>query len=84
MGKWRHWRIAAATVISLDSVSRPSTMYLGPQNALLTLEVQFRGTASATEVAEAIERMKVRIRARFPDFKRIYVEAESHQSAVSR
>lgn len=67
----------------VDAVSRPLTMYLGPQNALLTLDVQFRGTASAAEVADAIERMKERIRVRFPDLKRIYVEAESHQSAVS-
>jgi len=58
-------------------------MYLGPQNALLTLDVHFRGTASAAEVADAIERMKGRIGARFPDLKRIYVEAESSQSVVS-
>jgi len=67
----------------VDSVSRPLTMYLGPQNALLTLDVHFRGTASAAEVADAIERMKGRIGARFPDLKRIYVEAESSQSVVS-
>ena len=53
----------------VDSVSRPLTMYLGPQNALLTLDIQIRGKASAAEVADAIERMKGRLRV--------------HQSAVS-
>lgn len=67
----------------VESVSRPLTMYLGPQEALLTLDVQFRGNASANEVAEAIEKMKARLHRRFPDLKRIYVEAESHPSAVS-
>lgn len=58
----------------VESVARPLTMYLGPDNVLLTLDVQFRTTAPASEIAEAIENIKTRIRARFPDIKRIYLE----------
>ena len=59
----------------VESVARPLTMYLGPENVLLTLDVEFRPNAPASQVAESIEKMKTRIRGRFPDIKRIYLEA---------
>lgn len=59
----------------VESVARPLTMYVGPDNVLLTLDVEFRADASASQVAETIEKMKARIQARFPDIKRIYLEA---------
>ncbi len=61
----------------VESVRRPLTMYLGPENALLTIDVRFQPDAPASSVAEAIDRMKARIRRYFPDLKRIYVEAEA-------
>jgi cation diffusion facilitator family transporter len=59
----------------VEAVARPLTMYIGPDNVLLILDVQFRKAASASEVAEAIEEMKERLRQRFSDFHRIYIEA---------
>jgi cation diffusion facilitator family transporter len=59
----------------VESVARPLTMYLGPESVLLTRDVEFRPTASASEVAEAIENMKSKIQAQFPRIKRIYLEA---------
>jgi len=59
----------------VESVARPLTMYLGPENVLLTLDVEFRHTASASEVAGAIEDMKAKIQKRFPSIRRIYLEA---------
>jgi hypothetical protein len=50
-------------------------MYLGPDNVLLTLDVEFRATASAAEVAEAVGNMKAAIQKRFPSIRRIYLEA---------
>jgi hypothetical protein len=50
-------------------------MYLGPENVLLTLDVEFRSDASVSEVADTIENMKTKIRARYPEIKRIYLEA---------
>ena len=61
----------------VESVRRPLTMYLGPNNALLTLDVQFRSSASVSDVARSIDRLKFAIRNTFPDLKRIYVEAET-------
>ncbi|MCU1338154.1 MAG: cation diffusion facilitator family transporter [Bryobacterales bacterium] len=70
----------------VESVTWPLTMYLGPDNVLLVLDVEFRDTASAVEVADAIRNMKARIQARFPEIKRIYVEAVEHsiQSHATR
>jgi cation diffusion facilitator family transporter len=62
----------------VESVARPLTMYIGPDNVLLTLDVEFRANATATEIAQAVETIKLRIKARFPEIKRIYLEpAES-------
>jgi cation diffusion facilitator family transporter len=59
----------------VESVAWPVTMYLGPENILLNLDVEFRSAASAAEVADTIERMKANIQKRFPYIRRIYVEA---------
>ena len=61
----------------VESVRRPLTMYLGSNNALLTLDVQFRSSASVSGVAQSIDRLKFALRNRFPDLKRIYMEAET-------
>ena len=76
----REIRKIAADDPLVESVRRPLTMYLGPKNALLTLDVQFRPTASVADVAKSIDRIKSRIRDTFPDLKRIYVEAETRSS----
>jgi divalent metal cation (Fe/Co/Zn/Cd) transporter len=70
------WKIAADDPL-VESVRRPLTMYLGPGDALLRIDVRFRTSGSAKNVAGAIERMKDRIRKYFPDLERIYVEAEA-------
>jgi len=56
-------------------VAWPVTMYLGPENILLNLDVEFRPAASAADVADSIEGMKASIQKRFPYIRRIYVEA---------
>jgi cation diffusion facilitator family transporter len=59
----------------VKSVAWPLTMYLGPDEVLLNLDVEFLRDASASEVAETIENLKIKIRTRFPYISRIYVEA---------
>lgn len=69
-------RRIASGVDLVDSVSNPLTMYFGPDNVFLALDVNFSPTAQASAVADAIDRMEHRIRQRFPEIKRIYIEAE--------
>jgi divalent metal cation (Fe/Co/Zn/Cd) transporter len=61
----------------IDSISRPLTMYLGPSDVLLILDVRFNSTAKVSDVAEEVERMKSRIRARFPQLRKIYIDVDS-------
>jgi cation diffusion facilitator family transporter len=58
-------------------VRRPLTLHLGPSDAVLALDVEFRRELSASEVEQAIDRLQDAIRAKHPEFKRIFVEAKS-------
>jgi divalent metal cation (Fe/Co/Zn/Cd) transporter len=61
----------------VERVSPPLTMYLGPYEVLLNLEIKFRGELSASEIEAAIDRIEKHIRTRHPDIKRMFIEAES-------
>jgi len=69
-------RIAQADV-AVELTKRPLTMYFGPHEVLLVLDVQFRKGLSAGEVTAAIDRIERTIRQRYPDITRIYIEAEA-------
>jgi hypothetical protein len=52
-------------------------MYIGPDEVLLTFDVQFLPGVSAGQVAAAVRAIELRIRERFPKIRRIYIEASS-------
>jgi divalent metal cation (Fe/Co/Zn/Cd) transporter len=62
---------------AVEEVRRPLTLHLGPADAVLALDVQFRRALSSVEVEQAIDRLQDAIRARYPAFKRIFVEAKA-------
>lgn len=62
---------------AVDQVRPPLTSYLGPQDVILALDVQFRRDLSAQEVEEAIDDLQDQIREKYPDFKRIFIEAKA-------
>jgi cation diffusion facilitator family transporter len=53
----------------------PLTMYLGPEEVLMTLDVEFDKAMPAEQVFEAVGRIESAIRARFQRVKRIYIES---------
>ncbi|SET91134.1 cation diffusion facilitator family transporter [Hymenobacter actinosclerus] len=55
----------------------PLTMYLGPADVILALDVDFDDALSATEVEVAIDQLQDAIRAKYPEFQRIFIEAKS-------
>ena len=79
--------IDAATRASLQALAQadpavrsmrpPLSMYLGPTEAFLALDVRFRQDLTAQQVEAAVGRLEKAIRAQHPEFKRIFVEAES-------
>ncbi|MFL6717139.1 MAG: cation diffusion facilitator family transporter [Burkholderiaceae bacterium] len=53
----------------------PLTMYLGPDEVLMTVDVEFDQAMPAERVFEAVRRIETAIRARFNHVKRIYIES---------
>lgn len=53
----------------------PLTMYLGPEEVLMTLDVEFEKDMPAQQVFESVRRIESAIRMRFKRVKRIYIES---------
>ncbi|OGX86186.1 cation transporter [Hymenobacter lapidarius] len=70
---------------AVEQLRTPLTMYLGPTDAVLALDISFRDQLTAVEVEEAVERLQTAIKAKYPDFKRIFIEASAltHHGAGS-
>ena len=50
-------------------------MYLGPDDVLLALDVEFRRSESAAEIARAVDRIESAVRESVSEVGRIYIEA---------
>lgn len=55
----------------------PLTMYLGPTDVILALDIEFENHLSAEDVERVIKEVQVLVRAQHPEFKRIFVEAKA-------
>ena len=66
------------------TLRQPVTMHLAPDEILLVLDVQFRRDISSQDIARIINRLENSIRLKYPEVKRIYVEARIlvHQSPL--
>jgi len=73
----RQLRELIATDKGVERVNRVLTMFLGPEEVMLTVELRFRRELSAEEVRTAISRVKDLVRDTYPEIKRIYFAAES-------
>jgi cation diffusion facilitator family transporter len=62
---------------SVEHVSRLLTMYFGPHEVLLTLELKFRDELSAVGVRETVRRLQKSVRQEHPDVTRIFFASES-------
>ncbi|MGV8893591.1 MAG: cation diffusion facilitator family transporter [Burkholderiaceae bacterium] len=64
----------------------PLTMYLGPEEVLMTLDVEFENDMPAEQVFESVHRIESAIRTRFKRVKRIYIESnpEAVQAQTER
>jgi cation diffusion facilitator family transporter len=69
---------------AVEHVRRPLTMHFGPEQVLLNLDVQFRRGLSAAEVEAAVDRLETAIRARHPEIKHIFLEADAIRTRPAR
>jgi cation diffusion facilitator family transporter len=70
-------RAIAESDPAVARLARALTMHFGPQEVLLTMEIQFQSDLSAGEVAGAIERLDHAIRSRHPEVRLIFLESQS-------
>ncbi len=68
-------RQIAADTEGVRDVGRPLTSYLGADEVLLALDLSFAEGTLAEDSAARIVHIEERIRQRFPNIKRIYIEA---------
>jgi cation diffusion facilitator family transporter len=57
------------------------TMYLGPEEVLLNLEVAFEPGLTSNESRAAVDRIEEQLRGRFPEITRVFIEVGSLRTA---
>jgi cation diffusion facilitator family transporter len=62
---------------AIERVRALYTLYLGPHEVLLTIELRFHSHISALEVRKGVRRLQQAIQSCHPDIKRIFFGAES-------
>jgi cation diffusion facilitator family transporter len=60
---------------AVDRVGHALTMYLGPEEILLNLEVDFKNDLTGGDIEAAVARLESAIRREHPDVRRIFLEA---------
>jgi cation diffusion facilitator family transporter len=68
---------------AVEQVGDLLTMQLGPEQVLLTVNIQFRRKLTLEQLESAIERIEARIRREQPSVQRIFIEAESFKPEKS-
>lgn len=79
--------VDADTLANLERIAReqpqvrnirsPLTMYLGPNDVIMALDVDFAENLSSTQVATAVEELQDAIRKEHPEIQRIFIEAKN-------
>jgi cation diffusion facilitator family transporter len=64
--------------------ARPLSMYFGPDEILLTLDVEFERDSTADEIVAAVANIEQDIRLQYPKITRIYIEARSLSGTAQR
>src|SRR6185295_7598662 len=57
---------------AVESVGHLHTMFLGPHEVLLTIELRFRGHITALEVRQGVKRLREAIQSQHPDVRPIF------------
>lgn len=63
---------------------RVLSMYMGPNDMLLTLDIAFKPDVKETEVMRSIDRIEASVAHRFPQANRIFVEVESLRNVIAQ
>jgi len=75
-GKAEHLKNLIRSDPAVQNVGDLLTMYLGPEQVLLNVDIQFRSGLTVQELESSIDRLEERIRKEDPKIQRIFIEAE--------
>src|SRR5690606_20266 len=64
----------------VEAVNELLTMHLGPHDILVNLSLDFNDTLTSAEVEDTITDLERRIKAEYPDIRRVFIEAQSFRS----
>ena len=70
-------RRVAGEQTGIIQVNELLTMHLGPEDVLLTLSLDFADSLSSADVETIISALEERIKQRFPEITRVFIEAQS-------
>jgi cation diffusion facilitator family transporter len=77
----RQVRELVSSHATVRDVRPPATIYLGPEEVVLILDIQFDPRLGADAVARSIDEIEGEIRARHPEMKHIFIEAQRRNAA---
>lgn len=75
-------RALVAADEAVECVGDIRTMYLGPHDLLVNLDVAFRSQLRAKGIHDAIMRIETALKSAYPEVQRVYVEVESLRDAL--
>jgi cation diffusion facilitator family transporter len=61
----------------VECLRKLTTLYLGPEEVVLVIELRFRSGIDVADIRHAIERLKRAIQERFPRIRRIFLDSAS-------
>ena len=70
-------RQLVAAIDEVECVNEVLTLHMGSEYILANISADFKTGIDSTQVANAIARLDAEIKAKYPDIKRIFIEAES-------
>jgi len=61
----------------VKAINEILTMHMGPEDIFCALSVDFKDDETSVDVEEAISELEAKIKAKFPQIKRVFIEAQS-------
>jgi len=61
----------------VDAYRRPLTLYFGPKEILVNLDVHFVDDLTSDQIEETVDRIETQIKQALPNVNRIYIEADT-------
>jgi len=76
-------RALVAEQLDVVQVNEILTMHMGPDFILLNISIDFRDEATAAQLEQSVAQMDRRIKASYPEVKRIFIEAEDRRARTA-